>query len=105
MVQGPNGWVHVTDRPGYGPPVLLMHGFPDDSRIYDRLVQLLAPRRVVALDWLGYGRSERATPQPWDITDHQRTLRAVLDSLELEHVVLVGHDASGPDAIDRLRAE
>jgi pimeloyl-ACP methyl ester carboxylesterase len=69
MVQGPNGWVHVTDRPGYGPPVLLMHGFPDDSRIYDRLVQLLAPRRVVALDWLGYGRSERATPQPWDITD------------------------------------
>jgi haloalkane dehalogenase len=105
MVQGPNGWVHLTDRPGYGPPVLLMHGFPDDSRIYDRLVQLLAPRRVVALDWLGYGRSERATPHPWDITDHQRTLRAVLDSLELEHVVLVGHDASGPDAIDYALSE
>ncbi len=59
MVQGPNGWVHVTDRPGYGPPVLLMHGFPDDSRIYDRLVQLLAPRRVVALDCWATGPARR----------------------------------------------
>src|SRR5262245_8798152 len=99
-VQGPNGWVHVADRPGAGPPVVLLHGFPDDSHIYDRLIPLLAPRRVVALDWLGYGRSERATPSPWDATDHQRTLRAVLDQLELERVVLVGHDASGPDAVD-----
>jgi len=32
--------------------------------------------------------------------DHQHELRAVLDSLQLGRVVLVGHDASGPDAID-----
>lgn len=105
IVQGPNGWVQITDRPGEDPAVVLMHGFPDDSRIYDRLIPLLAPRRVVALDWLGYGRSERATPHPWDVTDHHRTLRAVLDSLELEQVALVGHDASGPDAIDFALSE
>ncbi len=29
----------------------------------------------------------------------------MLDSLELEHVVLVGHDASGPDAIDYALSE
>lgn len=99
-VLGPNGRVHLTDQPGEGPALLLLHGFPDDSRIYDRLTPLLTPRRVLALDFLGYGRSERTAPRPLDPTDHQRTLRAVLDSLELEQVVLVGHDASGPDAVD-----
>src|SRR5262249_44973328 len=74
------------------------HGFPDDSRAYDRLVPLLATRRVLTLDWLGYGRSDRA--ELGGAVDHQRELRAVLDSLGLGRVVLVGHDASGPDAID-----
>jgi haloalkane dehalogenase len=99
MVQVPGGWLHVTDYPGQEPALVLMHGFPDDSRIYDRLAPLLAPRRVVALDWLGYGRSERVEPGP-DDAHHQQELRAVLDSLQLDRVALVGHDASGPDAID-----
>ena len=99
MVPVPGGRVHVIDYPGVTPPLVLMHGFPDDSRIYDRLVPLLAARRVVTLDWLGYGRSDRADHAGGGV-DHQRELRAVLDSLQLGRVVLVGHDASGPDAID-----
>jgi pimeloyl-ACP methyl ester carboxylesterase len=74
MVQVPGGRLRVSDHPGQEPALVLLHGFPDDSRIYERLAPLLAPRRAVALDWLGYGRSDR--------------------------VALVGHDASGPDAID-----
>jgi pimeloyl-ACP methyl ester carboxylesterase len=53
------GGVHVDDRPRDEPALVLMHGFADDSRIYSRLLSLLAPPRVVALDFLGYGRSER----------------------------------------------
>lgn len=41
------GRLHVTDRPGDEPALVLMHGFPDDSRIYDRLVPPLGPRRTV----------------------------------------------------------
>ena len=100
MVPAPGGRLHVTDTPGAAPPLVLMHGFPDHSRIYDRLVPLLAPRRVVAVDWLGYGRSDRADPGFPGGVDHQNELRAVLDSLDLGRVTLVGHDASGPDAID-----
>jgi haloalkane dehalogenase len=100
MVPAPGGRLHVKDFPGAEPAVVVMHGFPDDLRIYDRLAPLLAPRRVVAVDWLGYGRSDRADPGPIDGAQHQRELRAVLDSLELGQVGLVGHDASGPDAID-----
>jgi haloalkane dehalogenase len=96
----PGGRLHVTEYLGTAPPLVLMHGFPDDSRIYDRLVPLLAPRRVLALDWPGYGRSGRAEPGDSHGVDHQHELRAVLNSLQLGRVALVGHDASGPDAID-----
>src|SRR5262249_321176 len=85
--------------------LVVMHGFPDDSRIYDRLAPLLAPHRVLAVDWLGYGCSDRAEPGPFDGTQHQRQLRAVLDSLEPGRVGLVAHDASGPDALVFARGE
>jgi len=105
MVQAPGGRLHVTDHPGQDPALVLLHGFPDDSRIYDRLAPLLAPRRAVALDWLGYGRSERVEPGPSDDAQHQHQLGAVLDALELDRMVLVGHDAGGPDAIDYALSE
>ena len=31
------GSLHVLDYPGEDPPIVLMHGFPDDHRIYDKL--------------------------------------------------------------------
>ncbi len=76
-----------------------MHGFPDDSRIYDSIIPLLMPHRAVAFDWLGYGRSDRADTARLTSAGHQAELGAVLDALGTESAVLVGHDASGPDAI------
>lgn len=58
------------------------------------------PRRAIALDWLGYGRSDRVEPGSLDDASHQHQLRAVLDWLQLDRVALVGHDAAGPDAIE-----
>jgi 2-hydroxy-6-oxonona-2,4-dienedioate hydrolase len=94
------GRLHVADRPGREPAFVLMHGFPDDSRIYDRLTPLLAPGRVVAFDFMGYGRSDRPDPPSLDPARHQEALAAVLDALGLDRVALVAHDASGPVAID-----
>ena len=105
MVSAPDGLLHVRDFPGAEPALVALHGFPDDSRIYDQLAPLLTPRRVVAVDWLGYGRSDRAEPGSSDGARHQDELRAVLDSLELGQVGLVAHDASGPDAIDFALAD
>jgi haloalkane dehalogenase len=105
MVSAPGGRLHVRDFPGAEPALVVMHGFPDDSRIYDRVARLLAPRRVVAVDWLGYGCSDRLEPGSVDGVQHEEELRAVLDSLELGRVGLVAHDASGPDAIDFALAD
>jgi 2-hydroxy-6-oxonona-2,4-dienedioate hydrolase len=94
------GRLHVTDRPGAEPALVLMHGFPDDSRIYNRLVPLLSPRRAVTLDFLGYGSSDRPQAGAPGPAGHLHQLGAVLDELGIETAVLVGHDASGPVAID-----
>jgi pimeloyl-ACP methyl ester carboxylesterase len=96
--------LHVVELPGDDPAFVLMHGFPDDHRIYDRLAPLLAPRRVVAFDFFGYGRSGRvADDTPSDLTPND-DLSSVLDALDLERVVLVGHDASGAVAVDHALA-
>jgi pimeloyl-ACP methyl ester carboxylesterase len=99
-VETPNGWVYASDHDGDGTAVVLMHGFPDDSRIYDRLVPELAPKRSVAFDFVGHGHSERPKLGSSAPAEHISQLAAVLDSLELDQVTLVGHDASGPVAID-----
>jgi haloalkane dehalogenase len=96
----PGGSLHVADHPGTEPAVVAMHGFPDDSHIYDRLISHLAPRRVITFDWLGYGRSGRRATQAADPPARQRELAAVLDGLTLDQVVLIGHDSSGPEAVD-----
>jgi pimeloyl-ACP methyl ester carboxylesterase len=92
------GVLEVSDRPGDGPAIVMMHGFPDDSRIYDRLAPRLGDRRGVTFDFLGYGGSERI--ESTATIDRARELAIVLDELDLDEVILVAHDASGPVAID-----
>ena len=93
------GSLHVLEYPGQEPAIVLMHGFPDDHRIYDKLLPLLSPSRAVAFDWLGYGRSDRRDVTGFSPEGHGSELAAVLDELGIVRCVLVGHDASGPDAV------
>lgn len=88
--------LHIEDVPGDGPAFVLAHGYPDDSRIYRRLVPELAPRRVVTFDFLGHGRSSREFSLPLRREDE---VGAVLDRLDLDRPILVGHDSSGPVVI------
>jgi haloalkane dehalogenase len=98
-VDTPNGRVFVSEMSGDDPPILLMHGYPDDHRIYDELMARLAPRRAVAFDFAGYGRSERNGGTRFSSEGHGAEISAVLDGLGIDRAVLVGHDASGPDAV------
>jgi haloalkane dehalogenase len=97
----PRGRHHLYAReyPGQEPAILLMHGFPDDLHLYDRLVPELAGRRVVSFDFLGWGASDKPTGYPYTATNQTGDLDAVIQQLQLGSVVLVAHDASGPPAI------
>ena len=98
--------IHVRDHPGAGPPIILMHGFPDNLHLYDRLVPYLSPpRRVVLFDFLGWGSSDKPSGYPYTTANQVGDVDAVITQLGLEQVLLVAHDASGPPAIDWALAQ
>jgi haloalkane dehalogenase len=97
--------LHVELVPADGVPVMLMHGFPDNVHLYDRLLPRLAGRiPVVRFDFLGWGRSDKPVGYPYTATNQAGDVAAVVDAvsrhLGTDRVVLVAHDASGPPAID-----
>ena len=98
----PRGKHHIYAREyeGEEPAVVLMHGFPDNLHLYDRLVPHLSGRRVVVFDFLGWGGSDKPEGFPYTADNQTRDLDAVVEHLGLENVMLVAHDASGPPAID-----
>jgi pimeloyl-ACP methyl ester carboxylesterase len=98
--------IYVRDYPGEEPAIILMHGFPDNLHLYDRLSPYLSPpRRVVAFDFLGWGASDKPPGYPYTTTSQVGDLDAVITQLHLQQVILVAHDASGPPAIDWALAQ
>ena len=52
-------------RMGLGPPVLLLHGYPDNLQIWCELAPRLATSfQVIAVDWPGMGESDRWPAAP-----------------------------------------
>ena len=92
--------IYAREYEGEEPAVVLMHGFPDNLHLYDRLVPHLSGRRVVVFDFLGWGGSDKPEGYPYTADNQGRDLDAVIERLGLENVMLVAHDASGPPAID-----
>lgn len=95
------GRVHYLDEgPRGAPVVVLVHGTPSWSFEWRRLVPVLArSRRVIALDHLGFGLSERPRDFEYSPEAHTRVLREVLARLELSRFSLVVHDYGGHIAL------
>ena len=97
--------LHAEVTPGTGVPLVLLHGFPDSTHLYDRILPHLAGRRpVVRFDFLGWGRSDKPPGYPYTATNQVGDLAAVVaaagEHLDASQLALVAHDASGPPAID-----
>jgi haloalkane dehalogenase len=93
--------IYVRDYAGEEPAIILMHGFPDNLHLYDRLLPYLSPaRRVLTFDFLGWGASDKPPHFPYTAKNQEGDLDAVIQQLKRGQVVLVAHDASGPPAID-----
>ena len=95
----PNGRLLRVARLGAGPPLVLLHGYPDNLQIWCELAPRLADRfAVIAPDWPGMGYSE-AWPggaTPLHMADR---LRAMLDAWGLSRVALAGFDMGGQPAL------
>jgi pimeloyl-ACP methyl ester carboxylesterase len=93
--------IYSREYPGEEPAIILMHGFPDNLHLYDRVLPFLSPRRrVVTFDFLGWGNSDKPRGYLYTTNNQEGDLEGVIKQLQLETVVLVAHDASGPPAIN-----
>lgn len=91
---------HAVDA-GEGPPVLLLHGFLHSSYTWRHTIEALAARhRVVALDLLGCGWSDRGTGD-YSLEGLTRWVCGALDALEVDDLhAVVGNSLGGALALD-----
>jgi len=79
---------------GQGPPLLLLHGTGASTHSWAGLLPLLAERfTVIAPDLPGQGFTSVTGRRDLSITGMSRALRALLDTLNLEPQIAVGHSA------------
>ena len=76
-------------------PMLLIHGLGDEADAWRyTLPALAADRRVIAPDLPGFGRSDKPK-RAYTLTFYQETMFELLDALEIDRVILVGHSLGG----------
>jgi len=84
-----------TRDTGSGQPVLLLHAFPLNSRMWEPQMGALAARaRLLAPDLPGFGLSPPPPAAP-SLDDYARQVVGVLDALEVDRVVVVGLSMGG----------
>lgn len=84
--------------PKNGAPVVLCHGWPELAHSWRRQIDALAEAgyRVIAPDQRGFGDSDAPEPvEAYDIAHLSGDLVGLLDALEIEKAVFVGHDWGG----------
>ena len=102
---------HYLDA-GEGPPVVLLHGFPETSYAWRYQIPALAEKyRVIAPDLRGYGETDKPATG-YDKRNMSLDVAELLNSLGIGRVALVGHDRGArvatrfakdhPGRIDRL---
>lgn len=98
----PFGRVHYATA-GDGPFVLLLHQTPRSWLEFVDVIPLLAPSfRVVAMDTLGFGDSDRPEGETLTIDLMARGAVALLDALEIPRCALVGHHTGGIIGVELL---
>ncbi|MBI3354105.1 MAG: haloalkane dehalogenase [Nitrospirae bacterium] len=97
--------VHYVDE-GKGEILLCLHGEPTWSYLYRKMIPILsAKHRVIAMDFIGFGRSDKFTEQSeYSFKMHCDTLTGFIKALSINQITLVVQDWSGPIGL-RLLSE
>ncbi|HEX6198893.1 MAG TPA: alpha/beta fold hydrolase, partial [Thermoanaerobaculia bacterium] len=86
-----------------GPALVFVHCWACDRTYWREQVDVFgADHRVVTLDLAGHGESG-AGRETWTVTGLAGDVRAVVEALGLERVILIGHSMGGPVSLEAAR--
>lgn len=91
------GWVAEDDAMRQRPTVVLLHGGPglDHSSFKRELGELRDVAQIVYVDHRGNGRSDRATPETWNLDQWADDVRALCEALGIERPIVFGQSFGG----------
>lgn len=85
---------------GEGEPVILLHGIPTWSFLYNEVIPLVGKRaRVIAPDFLGHGFSDRRDFFDRSLPAQTAMVLRLMDHLDIDKATFVGHDTGGGVAL------
>ena len=94
------GPLHYIDE-GTGPTLLLMHGNPDWSFLYRKIVEGLRNEfRCIVPDYPGFGLSVHPDGYGYTPAEHAVVVGELVDHLDLTDMVVMGQDWGGPIGMD-----
>lgn len=94
--EGAGSRVHYVDE-GKGRPVVMFHGNPTWSFLYRKVIsQLTGEFRCIAVDYPGFGISERPSGYGYTAAEHAQVIGKLVDELGLDGFIVVGQDWGGP---------
>ncbi|MCB9528428.1 MAG: alpha/beta hydrolase [Myxococcales bacterium] len=94
--------VHYVElNPQGSPTVVFVHGLGSYLKFWRYNLDHFAAKgyRVVALDMLGYGKSDKPSSFPYTMEAMAEVVRALVDHLGVERPILVGHSMGGQTAL------
>lgn len=92
-----NGMRIFYREAGAGEPILLLHGNPNSSYLWRKLIPRLARfGRAVAPDHYGFGKSDKPADADYSVPGYARYLEGFAAALGLDRLHLVVHDFGGP---------
>lgn len=96
-----NGKKIFYETVGEGKPLVFLHGNTSSSKLFKPLLPLYKDFRVVLIDFLGYGRSDRLDKFPVELwKDEARQTIALLEHLNIRDANLVGTSGGAWAAIN-----
>src|SRR4051794_3209882 len=89
---------------GDGEPLLLLHGVPGSSLAWQKVGIRVASRfRVIIPDLLGFGASDQATDDEYYLEAQAKSVRALINYLQLKSLILGGHGFGASVAVTLMR--
>jgi pimeloyl-ACP methyl ester carboxylesterase len=85
---------------GQGKPVVLLHGFGEDSSVWNKLIsadngRLTTDNLLIIPDIPGTGKSELLKGDDISISDHADCMKAILDKESISQCTMIGHSMGG----------